>query len=100
MPMPANGIISKCKIKLSRKILPVYKLTSLKIRHSFLECLGSIFLDYYILLCDMQIGWQALVIAVRPSWAGCEFLTELAAPAHFVVINKGARQFYLSSDTR
>ena len=61
MPMPANGIISKCKIKLSRKILPVYKLTTLKIRHFFLECLGSIFLDYYILLCDMQIGSQALV---------------------------------------
>lgn len=40
------------------------------------------------------------IIVVRPPWAGCEFLTELTAPAHFVVINKGARQFYLSSDTR
>ena len=65
---------------------------------------GQFFLDYYVLPCNtdmfIQIGSQ--------TWASLSFVLpaevrishRAAACAHFLVINKGVGQFYLSFDTR
>ena len=40
------------------------------------------------------------IIAIRPPLAEVRIPRRAAARAHFLVINKGAGQFYLSFDTR
>ena len=71
--------------------------------HSFLQWMGIFFLDYYVLLCN-----TCLYRSVHRHGHHCHSspLAEVriprraAARAHFLVINKGAGQFYLSFDTR
>ena len=56
---------------IAKKILYVYKYTTQKnCRDSFVQWLGSSFLDYYILLCNKKIGSQAWVslLFVPPGW--------------------------------
>ena len=52
MPMPVNRITSQCKIKLSQKYCPWINLQLCNFCHSFLQLMGSFFLDYYVLLCN------------------------------------------------
>lgn len=69
MFMPSNRIISPCKIQLSRKILPAYEFSTLKFLVTpFFNGKGCIFLHYYILLCNTQIGWQSW------AWTRCQKL--------------------------
>ena len=94
MPMPVNQITSQCKMKLSQIYYPW---TILQLWNF---CL---FLDYHFLLCN-----TCLYRSVRRHGHHCHSspLAEVriprraAARAHFLVINKGAGQFYLSFDTR
>ena len=81
----------------------VYKFTALEIFvTSSLNMAGYYFLDYYISLCNMQIGTFADMVTdhYRSSSLPEERIPRNAARAHFVVINQSARQFCLSSDTR
>ena len=87
--------------KIIAQIPPVNKFTK------FLSLLpsmnGKFFLDYYVLFCN-----TCLYRSVRRHGHHCHsspvaevrILRRAAAGAHFLVINKGARQFYLSFDTR
>ena len=85
------------------KILPVNKFTTLKFLSLLPSMNGYFFLDYYVLLCN-----TCLYRAVHRHGHHCHSspLAEVriprrvAARAHFLVINKGAGQFYLSFDTR
>ena len=103
MTMPVNRITSQCKIKLSQKYCPWINLQLWNFCHSFLQWTGMFFLDYYVLLCN-----TCLYISVHRHGHHCHSspLAEVriprraAARAYFLVINKGARQFYLSFDTR
>ena len=62
MFMQANRIMSQCKLKILSKILTLYKFTALKLFVTpFFNGWLVLFLDYYILLCDVQIGLQAWV---------------------------------------
>ena len=91
MPMPVNWITSQCKNKIIVKILPVNKFTTLKFLSLLPSMNGQFFLDYHVLLCNktcntlsfVPSGWEA------NSW-------QTAVHAHFLVVNKGAGQFYLS----
>ena len=77
MFMPANRIISQCKLKILSKILTLYKFTALKIYvTSFFNGWLVLFLDYYILLCDVQIGVQAWVTLSFTPWVRCKFLAK------------------------
>ena len=89
--------------KIIAKILPVNKFTTLKFL-SLLPSMNAYFvLDYYVLLCN-----TCLYRSVHRRGHHCHSspLAEVriprraAARAHFLVINKGAGQFYLSFDTR
>ena len=71
--------IPQCKIKLSQKYCPSINLQLWNFCHSFLQWMGSFFLiitfcsaihDYTDRLAEMGI------IAIRPPWLRCEFLTE------------------------
>ena len=103
IPMPVNRITSQCKIKLSPKYCPWKNLQLRNFFHYFLQWMGSCFLDYYALLCNI-----CLYRSVQRHGHHCHSspLAEVriprraAARAHFLVINKGAGQFYLSFDTR
>ena len=103
MPMPVNRIASQCKIKLSQKYCPWINLQFWNFCHSFLQWMGSFFLDHYVLPCN-----TCLYRSVRRHGHHCHSspLAEVriprraAASAHFLVINKGAGQFYLSFNTR
>ena len=89
--------------KIIAKILPVNKFTTLKFLSLLPSMNGYFFLDYYVLLCN-----TCLYRSVHRHGHHCHSspLAEVriprraAARAHFLVINKGARQFYLSFDTR
>ena len=89
--------------KIIAKILPVNKFTTLKFLSLLPSMNGYFFLDYYVLLCN-----TCLYRSVHRHGHHCHSspLAEVriprraAARAHFVVINKGAGQFYLSFDTR
>ena len=81
------------------KILPVNKFRTLKFLSLLPSVNGWFFLDYYVLLCNTCLyrsfhrhghHWHS------SPWLRCEFLAELPARAHFLVINKGAGHFYLS----
>ena len=103
MTMPVNRITSHCKIKLSQKILPVNKFTTLKFLSLLPSMNGYFFLDYYVLLSN-----TCLYRSVHRHGHHCRSspLAEVriprraAARAHFLVINKGAGQINLSFDTR
>ena len=103
MPIPVNRITSKCKIKLSQKYCLWINLQLQNFCHSTVQWMGSFFLHYYVLLCN-----TCLCRSVRRHGPHCHSspLAEVriprraAARAHFLVINKGAGQFYLSFDTR
>ena len=96
-------ITSQCKIKLSQKYCPWINLQLWNFCHSLLQWMGIFFLDYYVLLCN-----TCLYRSVHRHGHHCHSspLAEVriprrvAARAHFLVINKGARQFCLSFDTR
>ena len=102
MPIPVNRITSKCKKKIIAKILPVNKFTTLKFLSLLRSMNGQFFLDYFVLLCN-----TCLCRSVRRHGHHCHSfpLTEVpiprrdAARAHFLIINKGAGQFYQSFDT-
>ena len=89
--------------KIIAKILPVNKFTTLKFLSLLPSMNGYFFLDYYVLLCN-----TCLYRSVRRHGHHCHSspLAEVriprraAARAHFLVINSGAGQFYLSFDTR
>ena len=89
--------------KIIAKILPVIKFTTLKFLSLLPSMNGYFFLDYYVLLYN-----TCLYRSVHRHGDHCHLspLVEVriprrtAARAHFVVINKGAGQFYLSSDAR
>ena len=89
--------------KIIAKILPVNKFTTLKFLSLLPSMNGYFFLDYYVLLCN-----TCLYRSVHRHGHHCHSspLAEVriprraAARAHFLVINKGAGQFYLSFDTR
>ena len=103
MPIPVKRITSKCKIKLSQKYCSWINLQLRNFCHFFVQWMGSFFLDYHVLLCN-----TCLYRSVRRHGHHCHSspLAEVriprraAARAHFLVINKGAGQFYLSFDTR
>ena len=66
----------QCKIKLSQKILPLYKIiyNSENVRDSFLQWLRSSFLDLYILFCNKKVGslaWVSLLFS--PPWRATNF---------------------------
>ena len=90
------------KKKLSQKIMPVNKFRTLKFLLILPSMNGQFFLDY-CLLCN-----TCLYRSVRRHGHHCHSspLAEVRIPrrtsarAHFLVINKGAGQFYLSFDTR
>ena len=89
--------------KIIAKILPVNKFTTLKFLSLLPSMNGYFFLDYYVLLCN-----TCLYRSVHRHGHHCNssLLDEVRIPrraaacAHFLVINKGAGQFYLSFDTR
>ena len=89
--------------KIIAKTLPVNKFTTLKFLSLLPSMNGYFFLDYYVLLCN-----TCLYRSVHRNGRHCHSspLGEVriprraAARAHFLVINKGAGQFYLSFDTR
>ena len=89
--------------KIIAKILPVNTFTTLKCLSLLPSMNGYFFLDYYVLLYD-----TCLYRSVNRHGHHCHSspLAEeriprrTAARAHFLVINKGAGQFYLSFDTR
>ena len=89
--------------KIIAKILPVNKFTTLKFLSLLPSMNGYFFPDYYVLLCN-----TCLCRSVRRHGHHCHSspLAEVripyraAARAHFLVINKGSEQFYLSFDTR
>ena len=102
MTMPLNRITSQCKIKLSQKYFPWINLQLWNFCHSFLQWMGIFFL-IIVLLCN-----TCLYRSVHRHRHHCHSspLAEVriprraAARAHSLVINKGARQFCLSFDTR
>ena len=104
IPMPVNRITSQCKIKWSPKYCPWINLQLWNIFRYFLQWIGSCFLDYYVLLCNIWLYCRS----VRRHGHHCYSspLAEVripcraAARAHFLVIDKGAGQFSLSFDTR
>ena len=89
--------------KIIAKILPVNKFTTLEFLSLLPSMIGYFFLDYYVLLCN-----TCLYRSVHRHGHHCHSspLAEVriprraAARAHFLVINKGAGQFYLRFDTR
>ena len=89
--------------KIIAKILPVNKFTTLKFLSLLPSMNGYFFLDYYVLLCN-----TCLYRSVHRHGHHCHSspLAEVriprraAARAHFLVIKKGAGQFYLSFETR
>ena len=89
--------------KIIAKILPVNQFTTLKFLSLLPSMNGYFFLDYYVLLCN-----TCLYRSVHRHGHHCHSspLAEVriprraAARAHFLVINKGTGQFYLSFDTR
>ena len=101
--IPVNRITSQWKIKLSQKYCPWIDLQLWNFCHSFFQWMGIFFLNYYVLLCN-----TCLYMSVHRHGHHCHSspLAEVriprraAARAHFLVINKGAEQFYLSFDTR
>ena len=96
-----NNIIVQNRI--IGKILPVNKFTTLKFLSLLPSMNGYFFLHYYVLLCN-----TCLCRSVHRHRHHCHSspLAEVRVPrraaarAHFLVINKGAGQFYLSFDTR
>ena len=96
-----NNITAQNKI--IAKILPVNKFITLKFLSLLPSMNGYFFLHYYVLLCN-----TCLYRSVHRHRHHCHSspLAEVriprraAARAHFLVINKGAEQFYLSFDTR
>ena len=101
--MPVNRITSQCKIKLSQKYCPWINLQLWNFCHFFLQWMGIFFLDYYVLLCNTclyrSVHRHGYHFHSSPL-AEVRIPRSAAARAHFVVINKGAGQFYLSFDTR
>ena len=95
--IPVNWITSQCKLKLSQKYFSWINLQLWNFCHSFLQWMVSFFLHYYVLLCN-----TCLYRPVRHSspLAEVRIPRRAAARAHFLVINKGAGQFYLSFNTR
>ena len=99
-PMPVSRITSQCKIKLSQKQCPWINLQLWNFC-SFNEWV--VFSWLLRLLCN-----TCLYRSVRRRGHHCHSspLAEVriprrsAARAHFLVINKGAGQFYLTFDTR
>ena len=89
--------------KIIAKILPVNKFTTPKFLLLLPSMNGYFFLDYYVLLCN-----TCLYRSVHRHGHHCHSspLVEVriprraAARAHFLVVNKGTGQFYLSFDTR
>ena len=109
MPMPVNRITSQCKIKLSQKYCPWINLQLCNFCHFFLQWVGSFFLIimfcsaiHVYLFIHVQIGSQtwASPSFVLPILAKVRIPPRAAARAHFLVIKKGAGQFYLSFNTR
>ena len=77
--------------------MPVNKFTTLKFLSLLPSMNGYFFLDYYVLLCN-----TCLYRSVRHSspLAEVRIPPRAAARTHFLVINKGAGQFYLCFSTR
>ena len=97
MTMPVNRITSQCKIKLSQKYCPWINLQLWNFCHSFLQWMGSFFL--IIMFCSaIHVYTDRFVI--RPPPAEVLIPRRAAARTHFLVINKGAGEFYLSFNTR
>ena len=103
MTMPVNRITLQCKIKLSQKYCPWINLQLWNFRHSFLQWMGIFFLDYHVLLCNTCLYGSVHIHGHHchsSPLAEVRIPRRAAACAHFLVINKGAGQFYLSFNTR
>ena len=61
---------------------------------------GQYFWDNFILRCDVIRFTGMGITVIRPPLGEVRILRRTATRAHFVVINRGAGQFYLSSDTK
>ena len=89
--------------KIIAKILPVNQFTTLKFLSLLPSMNGYFFLDYYVLLCNTclyrSVHRHGYHYHSSPL-AEVRIPRRAAARAHFLVINKGAGQFYLRFDTR
>ena len=77
--------------KIIVKILPVNTFTTLKFLSLLPSMNGQFFLDYHVLLCNKTCNTLSFV---PPGWEANS--SQTAVHAHFLVVNKGAGQFYLS----
>ena len=67
------------------------KFTTLKFLSLLPSMNGQFFLDYHVLLCNKTCNTLSFV---PPGWEANS--SQTAVHAHFLVVNKGAGQFYLS----
>ena len=89
--------------KIIAKILPWINLQLWNFCHSFLQWMGSFFLDYYVLLwntCLYRSVCRHGYHCHSSPLAEARIPRRAAARAHFLVVDKSAGQFYLSFDTR
>ena len=102
MTMPVNRITSQCKIKLSQKYCLWINLQLWNSCHSFLNewVFFSWLLCFALQYMFIQIGSQTWTSLSFVPLAEVRIPRRAAVRAHFLVINKGAGQFYLSFDTR
>ena len=111
MPIPVNRITLECKIILSGKYCQRINLQLWNVCHSFLQWMGSFFL--IIIFCspihvykDRFVDMGIVIRPPTPPPPLPPFVAEVqirwwaAAFSHFLVINNGAGQFYLSFGTR
>ena len=100
---PCEPNYTTVRNKIIEKILPVNKFSTLKFLSLLPSMNGYFFPDYYVLLCNTCLNRS---VHRHGHHSHSSPLAEVriprraAARAHFVVINKGAGQFYLSFDTR
>ena len=85
MPMPVDWITSQCKIKVLYKYCRLWNFC-----HSFLQWMGSLFL--IIMFCS-AIKHAIHCHSSPPGWEANS--SQTAVHAYFLVVNKGAGQFYL-----
>ena len=102
MPTHVNRITSQCKIKLSQKYCPWINLQLWNFCHSFFQwmCSFSWLLCFAPQYMFIQIGSQTRASLPFVPLAEVRIPRRATARAHFLFINKGVGQFYLSFDTR